>query len=411
MKRALVAIALAMSAAGCQLPGGAPSSGGFTVSAEFTDVLDLVPQAAVKVNDVTVGSVTGIELHGWTAVVRMRVDDHVKLPDNTIAAIRQSSLLGEKFVDLAAPVQDPQGTLDAGDVIPLERTRRGAEVEEVLAALGLLLNGGGLAQLKTINAEVGHALGGREADAKSALRELDKFVAALDAQKDDIVRALDALDRLTRQLADQTDTIGRAIDALEPGLTVLAGQREQLTAALVALRDLGSVGKRVIDQSKADTVASLKALQPTLDQLVRAGDALPKGLDMMLSYPFPPNVQKAISGDYVRLHITLDLDAATILSNLVAKGTTPGTPTTPTTPGLPLPSLPPILPSLPPILPTTLPSILPSGILPSGGLLPSGILPGLSLSAPVVTWEYDPSTGEIAGVAGGLQEILVGRTT
>jgi len=410
VKRAFVMIALAMSVAGCQLPGGAPSSGGFTVSAEFTDVLDLVPQAAVKVNDVTVGSVTGVELHGWTAVVKMRVDDKVRLPDNALASIRQSSLLGEKFVDLAAPAQDPQGSLGDGDVIPLARTKRGAEVEEVLAALGLLLNGGGLAQLKTINAEVGKALGGREADAKSALHELDTFVAALDAQKDDIVRALDALDRLTQQLAAQTDTIGRAVDALEPGLTVLAGQREQLTAALVALRDLGSVGKRVIDQSKADTLASLKALQPTLDQLVRAGDALPKGLDMMLSYPFPPNVQKAISGDYVRLHITLDLDAASILSNLVAKGTTPGTPTVPTVPGLPLPSLPPILPSLPPILPTTLPSILPSGILPSG-LLPSGLLPGLPLSAPVVTWEYDPETGEIAGVTGGLREILAGRAT
>ncbi|MEV0274062.1 MCE family protein [Hamadaea sp. NPDC050747] len=409
MRRALIAIAVALTTAGCQLPGGAPSSGGFLVSAEFTDVLDLVPQAAVKVNDVTVGSVTGVELHGWTAVVRMRVADTVKLPDNAIAAIRQSSLLGEKFVDLSAPADSPQGTLSDGDVIPLERTKRGAEVEEVLAALGLLLNGGGLAQLKTINTEVGKALGGREADAKGALRELDKFVAALDAQKDDIVRALDSLDRLTKQLAEQTDTIGRAVDALEPGLTVLAGQRVQLTAALVALRDLGSVGKRVIEQSKADTLASLKALQPTLDQLVRAGDALPKGLDLMLSYPFPPNAQKAIAGDYVRLHITLDLDAASILSNLVAKGTTPGTPTVPTLPGLPLPSLPPILPSLPPILPS-LPPILPSsGILPSG-LLPSGLLPGLPLSAPVVTWEYDPATGEISGVTGGLSEILAGRT-
>ncbi|MCP2325310.1 phospholipid/cholesterol/gamma-HCH transport system substrate-binding protein [Hamadaea flava] len=405
----MVAIALALCVSGCQLPGGEPSSGGFAVSAEFTDVLDLVPQAAVKVNDVTVGSVTGVELHGWTAVVRMRVADTVQLPDNTVAAIRQSSLLGEKFVALAAPTDSPQGKLGDGDVIPLERTKRGAEVEEVLAALGLLLNGGGLAQLKTINAEVGKALGGHEADAKSTLHELDKFVAALDAQKDDIVRALDALDRLTKQLAEQTDTIGRAVDALEPGLTVLAGQRAQLTAALVALRDLGSVGKRVIDQSKADTLASLKALQPTLTQLVRAGDALPKGLDLMLSYPFPPNVQKAISGDYVRLHLTLDLDAASILANLVAKGTTPGTPTVPGLPPI-LPSLPPILPSLPPILPTALPSILPSGLLPSG-LLPSGLLPGLPLSAPAVTWEYDPETGEIAGVTGGLQEILSGRST
>ncbi|NUT33620.1 MAG: MCE family protein [Hamadaea sp.] len=407
MGRLAVSLALVAVLAGCQLPGGTPVNGGFGVTAEFADVLDLVPQAAVKVNDVTVGSVTAVELRGWTAVVRMRIGEQVRLPDNAIAAIRQSSLLGEKFVDLAAPAEGAQGSLGDGDLIPLERTRRSAEVEEVLAALGLLLNGGGLAQLKTINTEVSKALGGREADAKGALRELDRFVAALDEQKDAIVRALDALDRLTARLAAQTETLGRAIDALEPGLTVLAGQRAQLTAALVALRDLGSVGTRVIRASRDDTLASLKALQPVLDQLVRAGDALPKGLDMALSYPFPPNVQKAIAGDHVRLHITLDLDAGTILSNLVAKGGTTAPPSGPTLPPL-LPSLPPLLPSLPPLLPSALPPILPSGTLPSGGLLPSGLLPGLPLSAAVVTWESDPMTGEIAGVTGGLQAILVG---
>ena len=86
------------------LPGGAPSGPSYVVTAEFTDVLDLVPRSAVKVNDVTVGSVEKIWLNGWTARVRMRVSTSVRLPDNATAAVQQSSLLGEKFVALAAPV-------------------------------------------------------------------------------------------------------------------------------------------------------------------------------------------------------------------------------------------------------------------------------------------------------------------
>ena len=220
------------------------------MTAQFADVLDLVPKAAVKVNDVTVGSVEEIRLEGFVAVVRMNLGEEVDLPDNATAAIRQSSLLGEKFVALAAPAgQAAQGKLSDGDLIGLERTKRGAEVEEVLAALGLLLNGGGLAQLKTINQEVVKALAGREGEAKGALHELDEFITGLDAQKAEIVKTIEALDRLAAGLAEQTEVIGSAIDALAPGLTVLAEQREQLTDALVALRDLSTVGVRVIDAS------------------------------------------------------------------------------------------------------------------------------------------------------------------
>src|SRR4029453_5961921 len=98
--------------------------------------------------------------------------------------------------------------------------RRSAEVEEVLAALGLLLNGGGLAHLKTINTELGTALAGREEAARDGLSQLAPFGGGLDKQKADLVRALDALDRLSGHLSAQRSVIGTALDSLGPGLTV-----------------------------------------------------------------------------------------------------------------------------------------------------------------------------------------------
>jgi phospholipid/cholesterol/gamma-HCH transport system substrate-binding protein len=390
---ALVLLALAGCTsdglAGVPLPGGAPDGPSYRVVVEFGDVLDLVPQSAVKVNDVTVGTVETIWLEGWTARVRVRVGVDVRLPDNATAAVRQTSLLGEKFVDLAAPTDEaPRGELADGDVIPLSRTGRNVEVEEVLAALGLVLNGGGLQHLRTINDELASALEGRETDARDALRQLDAFVGGLDAQKDDIVRAIDAIDRLAGRLAGQTRTIGAAVDALAPGLAVLADQRQQLTRALTALRRLGRVGGRVVTATRADLLASLRALRPVLDQLVRAGDALPKALDFMLTFPFPPNVTGAIVGNQVNLHVSLDANAADILANLLAAAppaaepdepdepTLPTLPTPPTLPGLPLPGL----PSLPPL---PLPSI--SGLPTLPGLpgvpgLPLPTLPGLPIA-------------------------------
>jgi phospholipid/cholesterol/gamma-HCH transport system substrate-binding protein len=368
------------------------------VTAEFTDVLDLVPHAAVKVNDVTVGSVEKISLSGWTARVRLRVGRDVRLPANATAAIRQTSLLGEKYVALDAPTTEAaRGRLADGDVVPLARTRRAAEVEEVLAALGMLLNGGGLAQLKTINEELATAFEGREPAAKDALHQLDAFIGGLDAQKTDIVRALDALDHLTVHLAQQREVIGTALDALAPGLTVLAEQRVQLTAALKALGELGKVGTRVVEAGRDDTIASLQALQPILDQLVRAGDTLPKSLNFLLTFPFPANVSGAIVGDFTNLAATADLDATTILANLLVAApgqplpgtagsagkqggaTSPGKPSKPSKPGgsKPPSSGGPSLPSLP-----SLPDILPALCLPLGLLLPPGWLPPSGCSVP-----------------------------
>jgi phospholipid/cholesterol/gamma-HCH transport system substrate-binding protein len=363
------------------LPGGAPDGPAYRVTIEFADVLDLVPRSAVKVNDVTVGAVERIWLSNWTARVAVRVATSVRLPDNATAAIRQTSLLGEKFVALAAPAGEPaRGELSDGDVISLERTRRSAEVEEVLAALGLVLSGGGLAHLRTINREIAAALEGHEADAKAALRRLDAFVAGLDDQKADIVAAIDALDRLTARLARQREVIGAAVDALAPGLGVLADQRRQLTTALVALDRLSTVGVDVIEASRDDTVASVAALRPILDQLVRAGDALPMAMDFLLTFPFPPAISGAIAGNQVNLSVTADLDASQILANLLARPPAEGDETPgPQLPDLPLPSRPPLpslpLPSLPP-----LPTLTPLPTLPPLPL-PTLTLPGLPLAA------------------------------
>jgi phospholipid/cholesterol/gamma-HCH transport system substrate-binding protein len=378
MKRllAIAAGCAVLLAAGCDgLPGGAPSGPGYQVTAEFSEVLDLVPQAAVKVNDVTVGSVRAITLHGWTAQVRMTISRDVHLPANATAAIRQSSLLGEKFVALASPSTElPRGTLADGALIPLSRTSRTAEVEEVLGALGLLLNGGGLGQLKTIDEELNKALSGREADVTDLLHQLDTFLAGLDAQKADIVNAIDALDALSAHLAQQKEVIGKAVDALGPGLAVLAQQRAQLTQALTALGDLSGVGTQVINESRDATLQSLAALQPILTQLVKAGDSLPGALSFLLTYPFPPNAPGAISGDFVNLHATLDLDGAKILANLLAAAPSapgapgsggpgsllPGLPGVPALPTPPLPKLPLPTPSLPGVPGLPLPTPAPT---------------------------------------------------
>lgn len=376
--RALAAVVLgSLALGGCSaydlpLPGGAGTGeDSYTVTAEFADVLDLVPQSSVKVNQVTVGSVEDIQVTGWTATVHLRLPRDVVLPDNATAELKQTSLLGEKYVALASPTDaTPQGRLGQGDRIPLARTSRNPEVEEVLGAMSLLLNGGGVAQLKTIEAELNNALRGRTDDIRDLVKQLGTFVGGLDAQRSEIVRAIDSIDRLSGTLAKNQDKIGKALDELPKGLTILADQRRQLTAMLTALRDLGEVGTRVIRGSRADLEANLRAVSPILRQLNKAGDDLPKSYQLLLTYPFPNNAQNTIRGDFTNLWVTLDTDVDTIADNL-GVGRLPDLPV----PSVPLPSVPlpsaplprvplPSVPGVPGVpVPTGLPTTLPGGVL------------------------------------------------
>ncbi len=304
------------------LPGG-PDVGDdpMTVKVEFADVLDLVPQSTVKVNDVSVGKVTAIDLQGYQALVTMELRRDVDLPGNAVAELRQTSLLGEKFVQLSAPAEGAiADRLEDGEVIPIERAGRNPEVEEVLGALSLLLNGGGVAQLKTITQELNLALEGREDSARSVLRNLRTFTGQLDDNKADIVDAIESLNRLAIAAEKQLPTIDKALEELPSALDSINRQRDDLVEMLAALNDLSDVAVDVIAASKDATITSLKRLNPVLTQLAASGDDFTNAFHVFLTYPFvdevvgrDPQVARNLHmGDYTNLSITLDVDLTSI---------------------------------------------------------------------------------------------------
>jgi phospholipid/cholesterol/gamma-HCH transport system substrate-binding protein len=350
--------ALATLLSGCDfsvyslpLPGGAKIKGpAYHVTVEFSDVLDLVPKSSVKVDDVTVGTVEKVWLAGYVAKVQLKLPKSVDLPDNTRATIRQTSLLGEKFVSLAPPTDEkPRGTLQDGELIPLSRTTSNVEVEQVLSALSLLLNGGGVAQLQIITQELNKALTGNEPAIRDVLTQLNTFVGTLDKNKQQIVAAITAVDGLAKKLNAQKATLATAIDSLPKAISTLDKQRAALVKTLQALARLGNTATRVITASQQDLVANLKSLYPVLTNLAVAGENLPKSLELLLTYPFPDAAANAVKGDFTNLDITLDVNTQKALQGILNLPTLG--PTLPTaTLNIPLHNSP-GLPSLP--LPTT----------------------------------------------------------
>ena len=337
LRRALLlAVIVALGVTSCgydsvqqvPLPGGASlGDEPYSVTVLLTNAVDLVPNNSVRVNDVPVGVVreVGLAPDGWTAQVKVDVNGAIALPANATARLRQTSLLGEKFVDLSPPTTGPaQGRLQDGAVIGLDRTDVGAQVEEVLGALSLLLNGGGVEKIQSIAHEINALAGGNEQQLRGLIDNLNTTVGVLDQQRQDIVRAIDSLDRLTATLVTQRARIANVIDNLAPGLDVLNQERGNLVQMLQALQRLSGVATDVIRNSQANTGADLRALQPILDNLVQSGNALPGSLQILLTIPFADGSLNAIKGDYANITLTLDLNLQDLLTNLLGAPAVPG---------------------------------------------------------------------------------------
>ena len=326
---ALAAATLGLSGCGfhglysASLPGGANlGSHPYTVTIQFADVLDLVPQSNVKVNDVAVGKVQSISLKGWIASVKVKVNGNVDLPANARAAVQQTSLLGEKFVALEQPLAEPEGKLKDVGKIPLSSTGTAPEVEEVLGALSLLLNGGGLEQIRTITTELNKALKGNESAVRDLLVQLNDFLGTLDKQKDTITTALANIDTLAATLNKQKQTIIDALDRFPQALTILKDERSKLTTLLQSLARLGSTATGVINATQTNLTTSLKSLAPVLENLSAAGSDLPNALKILLTFPFPlDKTTDFIKGDYANLHLILNLNLRDNLCGIVPTAT------------------------------------------------------------------------------------------
>ena len=315
-------LAGALLTSGCQFDGaydlplpGSPvdEDHSYEVTAEFADILNIVPKSPVMVDDVTVGEVTDVERVGWHARITMRVRDDVKLPDNAVADIRQASLLGEKYVALEPPTDEqPTGRLGDQDNIPLSDTGRNPEVEEVLGALSFLLSGGGVGQLGTITQELNKVMDGRTERLRHLLGSLDDVIGTLDRQKADIIRAMQSMNSLTATLNRERDTIGDALDVVGPAVSVLADQHDELVEMLESLDRLGVVGTRVIGASKDNVIKTLADLRPVLARLNEAGDALAPGLDMAISFPFPKQASEVVKGDFANAYIRAEINLDTL---------------------------------------------------------------------------------------------------
>jgi phospholipid/cholesterol/gamma-HCH transport system substrate-binding protein len=103
----------------------------YNISASFTSISGLKEGAALELAGVVVGKVTEIDLNEeeYEATVYMDVRKTVQLSDDSIASIRTSGIIGDKFIKLTPGGSDIM--LEPGDMI--EETEASISIEELVS--------------------------------------------------------------------------------------------------------------------------------------------------------------------------------------------------------------------------------------------------------------------------------------
>jgi phospholipid/cholesterol/gamma-HCH transport system substrate-binding protein len=286
---------------------------------EVANIGTLESNSPVLIDDVVVGSVGKMRLHGWHVDVDVSLKPDVVVPANAVATVGQTSLLGSMHLALDPPPgQAPDGRLNPGATIGLNSSSTYPSAEQTLSSLAAVVNGGGLGQIGDIIHNFNAALSGRQDAVRDLITRLDNFVGTLYQQRDNIIATINELNRFSATLGSQQETLTRALNKIPPALDVLLKERPRITTALEKLGVLSDTVSGLVNDTQADLVKNLQNLAPTLQALADVGPEIDTALAYAPTFPLTQNIiDRGVRGDYVNLWATVDLTNARMKRGLL----------------------------------------------------------------------------------------------
>jgi virulence factor Mce-like protein len=275
--RCLVAIAAIILCGACgtgleSLPLPAPglTARSITVTAVFSNALNLPAKAKVKLNGADIGEVESIHARDFTAQVTMRITADVPVRKGATAQLRSATPLGDVFVALNPDPAPGAPVLHDGDVIPVGSTTAATTVEDLLSSAALLINGGTIRRLVSIINGTGSAVGGRGDKLAALLRQSDDVITRLNARSAQINDALRSTSELAATLEAHQTTLNETLASAVPATSVIADNVAQLADAVDAVARITGQLNRLPSLQGTDTrslIADLNNLSATFNYI------------------------------------------------------------------------------------------------------------------------------------------------
>ncbi|WP_102141340.1 MlaD family protein [Mycobacterium hubeiense] len=310
MRRRLRALAVAMTAcltvSGCateglaSLPLPAPDvgSGGYLLTAVFSNALNLPANAKVKLAGADVGQLESMVARNYTAVTALRIMDGVQLPQGSTAELRSATPLGDVFVAIKPPYPPEPGAplLKDGDTIGIESTRAAATVESVLSSAAILVNGGAVRNFTNIINGLGKATGDQGHAFGNLIRKTNHTLGTLNARSEQISTAMTETARLVDAIEAKNQTISEVMAQARPATDTLAAHTTQIADLVVQVGDVSeklekfpSIGGR--DTSGHSVIVDTNEIARAWNDVALTPDATLFSLNRLM----PPLVKSSTS--------------------------------------------------------------------------------------------------------------------
>lgn len=279
------------------------------VSAMFNDTTGLYVGNDVRILGVGVGEVTDVKPSGTAVRVDMEFPDGTEIPANADAAIMQSSLVTDRFVELT-PAYRSGKQLPSGTVLPLSRTRNPANLDEMVKAVDQLVvalgdpRGGGsdIGQLLSVGAK---NLAGQGRFIHDALIATQGAMETLNVNEPDLERITTNLNSLVGALASRDTMIRRLSKNLTESTSMLAGQRGTLRSLISELATLVTTVTTFVKTNRGDLKTTLTNSNSVLTTLAARQKDMAETLDLLPLVG--QNIWRAYDPKTERLRIRFDL--------------------------------------------------------------------------------------------------------
>lgn len=292
--------------------------GGKVYSAQFAEAGGLRSGNEVRIAGVKVGKVSGIKLDGSVVDVTFRVKG-VHLGDQTTAAVKVKTMLGQKFLSL-----DPLGRGSLHGAIPVSRTTTPYDVNAAFSDLSDTID-----QIDTDKVEQSfEALSDAFKNTPESVRttitgltDLSRTISTRDRALGDL---LESTSDVTKTLKDRNTEFSHLINDGSALLGELQERRQAVTQMLNGTARLGTQLKGLVKDNE-------KALRPALARLDELSTILQRNQDNLDSAlaklgPYYRVVASAMgNGQWVDSYICglFDAAGAPILQNDVERTCTP----------------------------------------------------------------------------------------
>ena len=251
---------------------------GRTYEAYFTDAGGITPGNAVLVSGFKVGKVSDVSLAGDTAKITFTVDRKVEIGDQSLAAIRTDTILGERSISLS-----PAGSGHATS-IPVTRTTTPYTLAGALEDLGGNANNLNKPQFEQALRVLTDTLRDATPQLRGALDGVTSLSETLNRRDEALQGLLAHAKAVTGVLSERAAQVTKLVDDGNQLFAALDERRSALSALISGIDDVSAQISGFVADNRREFGPALNKLNAVLSNLNERRDYITEALKRLPTY-------------------------------------------------------------------------------------------------------------------------------